>query len=109
MSNVEKKKRTTIDAYICYNLHILITKVVAEDGKVPPVIACPKCGTEARSQGFHVNQNFTAVYEWYKPTQADILRITSEMQPPEANRLIDMTNKGLLLSRPVSEETIKPS
>lgn len=109
MSNVEKRKRTTVDAYVCYNLHIVITKISAEDGKVPPSIACPKCGTEARSQGFHVNQNLTPIYEWYKPTQADILRLTSTMQPPEANRLIEMTNKGLLLSRPIIDETIKPS
>ena len=97
----QKKKaiKLTKDGYICEDLHITITEVV-NDGSVPPFIVCPQCKKMARSLGFHINQSFEAVYEWYKPNDAEILRLTAELPIPEKNRLIENINRGMLVSRP---------
>lgn len=99
----------TVDAYVCPDLHVTITKVVAEKGKVPPEISCQMCKQPARSLGFNVNQNFNPHFEWYKPDQADILRLTSGMDIPQQNRFIEMVNKGMLVARPCVESKFNQS
>lgn len=64
-------EETRINAYICNDLHVTITKDV-DKGTTPMFISCPTCGERATSRMYSVNQSFTPEHEWYKPTDADV-------------------------------------
>lgn len=98
MQTSEEKNNTKKDCYVCPDLHTTITEVI-HDGRVPNMIVCPACKQKALSMGFHVNQNFEATFEWYRPNDAELLKLTSGLDKPSANRIHDHVNKGLLLCR----------
>lgn len=105
--NEEKKEdKTKKDCYVCPDLHTTITEVI-HDGHVPNIIVCPVCKQKALSLGFHVNQNFEASFEWYRPTDSELLTLTAGLTKPESNRIFDHVNKGLLLCR-VKEKKENP-
>lgn len=60
-----------INAYICPELHITVTKDENEEGVTPFVIVCPKCQKHARSQMHVVNQSLKPTHEWYIPNNYD--------------------------------------
>lgn len=93
-----------IDAYVCPNLHIIITEQICE-GKTPQRVNCMQCDENAKSLQGEVNQNFRGVIEWYKPSEKDVENILAGMEKPEANRFREIINQGGLISR---HKTIKP-
>ncbi len=102
-------ERKRIDAYVCPDLHIIITEVsekAPENSKIMPRIGCPKCGQPAQSQGFNVNQSFKASVEWYRRDENEIKAAALSMEKPEYNRFLEYINKGGLLSKLKNEADI---
>lgn len=94
-----KPKTLKIDAYVCPELHILLTEKV-DEGKQPMRISCIQCGQPAISLAYNVNQNFVATMEWYRPTEAEMQIEMLKMKTPEFNRFKEFIIKGGLLARP---------
>lgn len=65
------EKKGMKDAYICNNLHYVIT-LHKDDGTTPMFMNCPICKERATSRMGQVNQNLPATYEWFKPTPAEL-------------------------------------
>ena len=65
-------ERKTVNAYVCDNLHITVTKDV-DRGVTPMFIGCPECKTlykkhlMASSRMYRVNQSAPHTHEWYRP------------------------------------------
>lgn len=102
-------ERKRIDAYVCPELHVIITEISEKapvNSKIMPRIGCPQCGQPAQSQGFNVNQSFKASIEWYCPDENEIKAASLKMDKPEYNRFVEYVNKGGLLSRLKNESDI---
>lgn len=65
-----------VNAYICDNLHITVTKNI-DEGVTPMFIGCPECKAlcdeyeAATSRMYRVNQSIPHTHEWYKPTNIE--------------------------------------
>lgn len=93
------KDKPKIDAYVCPNLHIVITEQTCE-GKTPERVNCMQCDAIAKSLHWEVNQDFRGMVEWYKPTPKEVEDILAGMSKPEANRFREIINQNGLISRP---------
>lgn len=106
-----KKKQPSnkglINAYVCTELHTTITKNI-DEGPIPMMIACPltDCGKPARSMMYQVNQNFHHTIEWYSPDKAELLRMSTQYEKPAYLQMVELVQKGGLISRLV--EPTKP-
>ncbi len=106
-NNKKPEPKRYVDAYICPDLHTTITKVCKDAVGHPPMrIKCTQCDQPAQSQGFNVNQSFSPVFEWYKPTPDQMKVLTLNMKKDEYNRFTELTSKGLLVARPCDERRI---
>lgn len=95
-----KKLFNRIDAYVCPDLHIIITQIAeGHNGKPPALISCPQCKQRAQSQGYNVNQNFKPMVEFYTPSTDEIKALTISMDKAEFNRFTELVNKGMMASR----------
>jgi hypothetical protein len=101
IANKPAQPKPRIDAYICPDLHATITILLEnQNGRPPANIKCTQCDQQARSQGFYVNQNFSPIFEWYKPTEEEVKELANKIkEKPEYNRFCDLINKGMLVSR----------
>lgn len=88
-----------IDAYVCPNLHIMITEQICE-GNTPQATNCLQCDQHAHSMRHRVNQEFRGIIEWYEPTPKEVQNILEGMDKAQQNRFKDIIQKGGLISRP---------
>jgi len=93
------------NAYVCQNLHHVIT-VNTNDGFVPDRIVCPQCDTDSYSMSFLINQEFPAVIEFYKPSEAEMQAAELRMTEGQAKAHRDYINKGGLISKPIKKESL---
>lgn len=87
-----------INAYICEDLHIIITKNM-DNGYAPAQVGCPTCDKVCNSLGFNVNQNLSHAVEFFKPTEAQIQAASLTMTKKEHATHMDYLNRGGLISR----------
>ena len=66
------QSENTINAYVCEDLHIIITKDV-EIGVSPALIKCPICDKASKSQFYIVNQSLIPTHEFRKPKEGEII------------------------------------
>jgi hypothetical protein len=98
-----------INAYVCFNLHITVTKNV-DEGVTPMFIACPKCFKQAISMMYNVNQSSKPTQQWYKPTRDEIVAeakaVTKNFNVSFLdvfNNLQDHVSKGGLLMKELKQ------
>lgn len=90
-----------VNAYICENLHIVVTKNV-DDGYIPTQTGCTQCDKVASSMMYQVNQNLGHSVEWFRPTEAEMQSHSLSLNPEQIKSHRDYVTKGGLVSR-VSE------
>lgn len=91
-----------INAFICESLHSTITRLSKDiEGKfaIPSHISCPVCKGPAQSLNYQVDQKLKPMFEWYKPSDAEVTAIGLQMSEEDFARLKKLTDEGLLLSR----------
>jgi hypothetical protein len=100
------KQKVSVNAYVCENLHATVTSY-KDSGTTPMFILCPICETRAVSKMGMINQALEANYEWYKPTDKEIIE-DSKIVANKYNLLFDdvfitqqqyVKNGGLLMRK----------
>lgn len=87
-----------VNAYICENLHIVVTKNV-DDGYIPTQTGCTQCDKVASSMMYQVNQNLGHSVEWFRPTEAEMQSHSLSLNPEQIKSHRDYVTKGGLVSR----------
>lgn len=92
------KTKDLINAYVCENLHSMVTKNV-DDGITPPIVMCPQCGTRSYSMNYKVNQGLQPQIEWFKPSVGDMQAAELTMTPMQVKDYREQMKRGVLMSR----------
>lgn len=99
------KTKGYVNAYICSELHTIITKNV-DDGHIPDKIYCPKCDKVAMSMYYQVNQSFYPTIEFFRPTEAETKSATLTMSKEQFEEHSRYLRGGGLVSRLIETEKL---
>ena len=94
-----------INAYVCTNLHSMVTKNV-DSGIIPQIVACPQCGTHSYSMNYKVNQGLEPQIEWFKPTAGEMQAAELVMTPVQVKDFRRDMARGVLMSRIINLEKL---
>lgn len=103
-NNKPQPQMRIIDAYICPDLHVLITRRIGDKGRPPAIVKCTQCNQAAQSQGYNINQALKPMVEWYIPDANELKTLTLNMDTAEFNRFTELVAKGMMISRLIPKE-----
>jgi hypothetical protein len=98
LSNIKQKRKGLINAYICPDLHSVVTKNV-DEGMIPNEISCPQCAKPSISMMYQVTQTLPHRIEWFKPTDAEVKSQMLSMTDKQANAFKEYINNGGMANR----------
>lgn len=102
------KTKGMINAYICPDLHIMVTKNM-DDGFIPSAVGCMTCGQESQSLHFNVNQNMGHTIEWFLQTEGEMQAEMLKMDAKKAEQYKSyVVGRGLTSRLRPTDEDIKP-
>lgn len=108
MAIAQGKTKGMVNAYVCPDLHTMITKN-NDDGYIPEMVGCMQCNQESKSLHFDVNQSLGHAIEWYKPTEGEMNAAMLKMDEVKSAGYKEYILRGGLISKlREKDEEIKP-
>lgn len=95
-----------INAYVCENLHSMVTKNL-DSGIIPPIVQYPQCESKSYSMNYRVNQGLQPQIEWFKPSQGDMQAAELTMKRDQVKDFRENVARGVLMSRLISLEKLQ--
>jgi len=81
-----------INVYTCQTCRRDIVTIDIDDGVTPFMVTCPECGNEAFSHCYEVNQQLRPQWEWFRPTEDQLVELTrEELAAIQANNAAPVT------------------
>lgn len=107
MAIAQGKTKGMVNAYVCPDLHVMITKN-NDDGFIPEKVGCMQCGQESKSLHYDVNQNLGHAIEWFRPTEGEMAASMLTKDEAAAGYKDYILRGGLISMLRPKDEEIKP-